>query len=356
MIKCIFVGDVMPGSNRIEEKISPDLAENLAFSDFIFGNLESPFVRKTPSVLNLDKIPLWSTAENLTLLKQLKFTHFCLNNNHIYDLYENGLDDSIELLYNAGFAIFGLNYKGISQLEIVEKYGIRLGVIAFNWVQSQFSNHLFKDANEINLKKIKKSVDFLICFLHWGDDHNIFINMDQQKEARKLIDQGVDLIIGSHPHVPQGWEKYKEKYIFYSLGNFIFTPKEKYSYLPYKIRYDDQRENILFQRKECKIGLYVSIQFDKRSYKLLEVKPIYRQNTLPCILPAKLNDFYLQMKKRMNSQIKDSNFSINDNYKKKILIKYTIPLIFKNPLYWPIFLKKLTSSKSYWFFKNIKIP
>jgi poly-gamma-glutamate synthesis protein (capsule biosynthesis protein) len=58
--------------------------------------------------------------------------------------------------------------------------------------------------------------------MHWGEEYKTAANSRQEEIGRGLIDNGVDLIIGSHPHVVQNIERYKDKYIFYSLGNFVF--------------------------------------------------------------------------------------------------------------------------------------
>ena len=58
--------------------------------------------------------------------------------------------------------------------------------------------------------------------MHWGTEYEYAQNYAQINMAHYLVDQGVDLVLGSHPHVLQGIEKYKGKYILYSMGNFCF--------------------------------------------------------------------------------------------------------------------------------------
>ena len=62
---------------------------------------------------------------------------------------------------------------------------------------------------------------FLIIFMHWGQEYQFANSYSQQNLSHKMIDAGADLIIGCHPHVVQNIEIYKEKLVFYSLGNFI---------------------------------------------------------------------------------------------------------------------------------------
>jgi poly-gamma-glutamate synthesis protein (capsule biosynthesis protein) len=76
----------------------------------------------------------------------------------------------------------------------------------------------------------KKHVDFLFVLPHDGIE---YINIPLPKTIaryRDFIDFGADAVIGTHPHCPQGWETYKGKPIFYSLGNFLFNSKDGYDY------------------------------------------------------------------------------------------------------------------------------
>jgi hypothetical protein len=86
------------------------------------------------------------------------------------------------------------------------------------------------------------NADRKIVNLHWGYEHTDVPAPFQRELARRLIDAGADLIIGHHPHVPQGYEAYKSKFIFYSLGNFNFWQFDKETTYNnrwgYMVRYD----------------------------------------------------------------------------------------------------------------------
>jgi poly-gamma-glutamate synthesis protein (capsule biosynthesis protein) len=69
----------------------------------------------------------------------------------------------------------------------------------------------------------RPSADVVVAYLHWGVERAPLPEAYQRKLARRCIDAGADLVIGSHPHVLQGFEYYKDKLIAYSLGNFVFT-------------------------------------------------------------------------------------------------------------------------------------
>ena len=70
--------------------------------------------------------------------------------------------------------------------------------------------------------KAKQNTDFLIVVSHMGAEHWNFPLPEVRNFYSEIIDWGADIVIAHHPHVPQGWEEYKQKPIFYSLGNFIF--------------------------------------------------------------------------------------------------------------------------------------
>jgi poly-gamma-glutamate synthesis protein (capsule biosynthesis protein) len=73
----------------------------------------------------------------------------------------------------------------------------------------------------------RSDADIVVVFLHWGVELAIMPEKYERELAHDLIDSGADLVIGSHPHILQGFEYYKGKLIAYSLGNFVFTNRDK---------------------------------------------------------------------------------------------------------------------------------
>jgi poly-gamma-glutamate synthesis protein (capsule biosynthesis protein) len=116
----------------------------------------------------------------------------------------------------------------------------------FAWINHPSVKHIVKESRE--------KLDVLIIQVHAGlEDHDLPLP-EWRERYRELIDLGADAIIGSHPHVPQGWETYKGKPIFYSLGNFYF---------------DGESEDPFWNK-----GLAVSLSFDHknlRSFKVLGI-------------------------------------------------------------------------------------
>ncbi len=99
-------------------------------------------------------------------------------------------------------------------------------------------------ADEIN--KIKSS-DIKIMYIHWGTEFVDNPGLEQIKLAHWLVDIGYDLIIGMHPHVLQGYEVYKDKYIFYSLGNFVFNMSYEPTHHGAVVSYDVRNSKVRWQ-------------------------------------------------------------------------------------------------------------
>jgi poly-gamma-glutamate synthesis protein (capsule biosynthesis protein) len=78
-----------------------------------------------------------------------------------------------------------------------------------------------------DISSARKQADYVIVSFHWGTEGKHAIQPYQRTTARKAIDAGADVIIGHHPHVLRGIERYKTGIVFYSLGNFTFASKSR---------------------------------------------------------------------------------------------------------------------------------
>jgi poly-gamma-glutamate synthesis protein (capsule biosynthesis protein) len=72
------------------------------------------------------------------------------------------------------------------------------------------------------IKTLKTKNDYVVVVIHWGTEYLLRPDENQVAIGHKLIDSGADVIFGSHPHVVEPVEVYKNRIIFYSLGNFVF--------------------------------------------------------------------------------------------------------------------------------------
>jgi hypothetical protein len=156
-----------------------------------------------------------------------------LANNHISDFGESGIDSTIQKLEQLGILYSGvwthLNQTLSSQFINVD--GISVAIISLS--ETQFGDletngfgyrtigpWLFKEISECKLKSER-----IIVSIHGGLENSSFPSLDRRNLYRSLVDSGVDLIYGHHPHKPQGWEFYGDGLICYGLGNFATNPQ-----------------------------------------------------------------------------------------------------------------------------------
>ena len=239
-VKLIFGGDIMMDrgvKTSVTKNLGGDygrLFENLGFLkdfDIVFANLEGPASDK-----GRDKRNLYSFRMDPAILPALKnagMSIVSVANNHVGDWGRNAYIDNLEQLKKVGILFTG---GGMDSVEaetptVIEKQTIKVGFLGFSDVgpsdmeAGQENAGLLLAHNprfdEI-IQNASKQVDYLIVSFHWGDEYKTIHNKRQESLAHKAIDNGAKIVIGHHPHVVQDFEVYKESFIAYSLGNFIF--------------------------------------------------------------------------------------------------------------------------------------
>ena len=135
-----------------------------------------------------------------------------LANNHSKDYGMNGLKQTAQVLNDNGVGFCGYN---VAYQETIK--GVRVCVLGFTKWEN--NNEQIVEA----VSAAREQCDLLIVNMHWGWEHTNQHCTDQTVTGHAIIDAGADLVLGTHPHVIQGIEKYKDKYIVYSLGNFCFA-------------------------------------------------------------------------------------------------------------------------------------
>jgi hypothetical protein len=239
MINLVFLGDI--SLNGIYEQsfkkgIKPfeKLGDELK-RVVVVGNLEC-FARGSQGVNEHKKPRLATSLDTLYYLKDFNLQIACLANNHVYDHLDDGFLKTSELLKTFQIKTLGasLNKAKAKESLIIEEDDIKIALL--NYVTKDTNpnpplgtkicvNFFNLESALEDIKKIRKTVDHIVLIMHWGGkvEGGLFPDYDQPKIARKLIDGGVDLIIGHHSHTIQPFEKYNNKYIFYSIGNFCFS-------------------------------------------------------------------------------------------------------------------------------------
>ena len=235
-INIVLAGDIalngmLSAHPELNENRFKELAGFLQGNALVFANLEMPI---ETDERNKNKSHFHYAGKKVTrdVLQMLNICCVSLANNHIYDCKMSGLTATIQILDELNIKYTGAGWKK-EQLDpvILEKNGYRIGFMAFvdpgtnpktERYPEFFLNLLDMRKIRDDIKKVRYLTDTIICSLHWGMDYSNFFSREQQRFAREIINYGADIVMGHHPHTIQPVEKYKDKYIFYSLGGICF--------------------------------------------------------------------------------------------------------------------------------------
>ncbi len=206
--------NIQKGKNPFEKIIGTE-GNFFKGTDFVSINLEGPITDSGNS--QAKPINFKFSPEIAKLLSENKINLTNLANNHIYDCYEKGKSDTQKYLNALNISYFGDNKAENSYIiKIIGDIKI-----AFIGIDDTLKNSDLKSFYSLT-ENLKKTNDFVIVSIHWGKEYAKKPSESQIGLAHNLVDNGADIIIGHHPHVVQPMEVYKNKIIFYSLGNFIF--------------------------------------------------------------------------------------------------------------------------------------
>lgn len=184
--------------------------------DFWIGNLECVCSNNNTS-------PFVVSDELMDKINHLNL--YCFANNHAMQIGQDGYQHTLSYFEEKNIPYCGsINRKSTTFTHS----GKRIGILAFCMRPDNFSDnplywHL-PEMSEINSElDVISNCDFKIAYVHWGYEFINYPNLEQRQMAHWMIDSGIDLVIGMHPHILQGSETYKNKKIFYSVGNAVFN-------------------------------------------------------------------------------------------------------------------------------------
>lgn len=190
-------------------------------NDLWVGNFEGVASNVTDNVGFAGKV---FRVQPKVLQRLNHFDVYGLANNHAMQHGKEAYKQTFDAICGYGSKCFGANkQKSVvmnHQGKTVSFIGMCLRIDDFTDAPLYWYNPEYKEI-EKELKSLPKDA-FKVLYIHWGNEYINRPSSAQKKFAHWLIDIGFDLIIGMHPHVLQGYEEYNGKYIFYSLGNFVF--------------------------------------------------------------------------------------------------------------------------------------
>jgi len=224
----IFGGDMMLDRTvrtTIDQKggdfIFSCIDETLANADLVVANLEGPITgEKSRSVGSIigspDNFVFTFPLSTAVLLAVHHISVVNLGNNHVMNFGSSGVRSTMYSLNAAGVKYFGdpinatVTHKSLN--------GIPLAFINYN----EFSGRGAASTTVAQIQAARAAGELPVVYAHWGIEYATTSSAYSRELAHRFVDVGAEIVIGSHPHVVEEHEVYKGKYIYYSLGNFIF--------------------------------------------------------------------------------------------------------------------------------------
>lgn len=224
------------------------ISSYISDADISIGNLETTFAGGNKAYSGY---PTFNSPPQLAQdVKDIGIDVLTTANNHSLDTGYSGLTNTIDELDELGISHTGTFKSEEDQNKILIKdvNGIKIAFLAYTYGTNGISvpkgkeyciNLIDKDLIKSQLESAKELNPDIICVsMHWGIEYKIQQNSEQEELADFLFENGVDIILGSHPHVLEPMEKRtitlddgttKDGFVIYSLGNFMSAQKDKYT-------------------------------------------------------------------------------------------------------------------------------
>ena len=236
MVRIAFTGDIafskyFKGTYDDPDLIATSLIDFLQDSDYVVPNVEGALTAWNTKRGDASIPAHASDPRSVKVLDRINGNIWNLSNNHTLDCGVEGLLDTLHLAkeHHALTLGAGMNEKDASKSVIIkEEGGIGfLSVCYKKMFKASEDRPGLIDWNDFALiqktiKRIKKENRFCILIVHGGEEFSDLPVPYVRNKYRRYLRMGADIVVGHHPHVPQGYETVGKKIIFYSLGNFIF--------------------------------------------------------------------------------------------------------------------------------------
>jgi poly-gamma-glutamate synthesis protein (capsule biosynthesis protein) len=233
--KLCFLGDNNLGSYQNDYNINEDpyqlIHQQLNTCSLIIANLENNIATPGTGTKQAKGYNFIVPPEKIKFLVDAGIKVVSLANNHTMDYGPAALIDQMKHLKEYGVQYFGAgeNLAAAFTPTFIDAAGVKIAFIGANATENNVTIPRGNNAGSAyfnaalladEITKAKQGADLVVAFTHWGLENSTVIQQFEKTWAKFFIDHGVDLVVGAGPHVRQGAEVYKGKYIFYSLGNF----------------------------------------------------------------------------------------------------------------------------------------
>lgn len=256
-MRILLVGDLVldePQPDTFFDLVRPVLQR----ADVVVGHVEVPHTTRGVEASSDVPAPA-SDPAHLLALGRAGVHVATLAGNHVFDAGPNGVEDTVAELRRQGIATAGagLTLDEARQPAILERQGLRIGVLSYNcvgprdsWAAARkagcayvhvithyeldhaspggppriytFAEPETLEAMQADIEALAARVDVTIVALHKGVGHTpALVAMYERQVAKAAVDAGADIVVGHHAHITRGVEVYRGKPVFHGLGNFV---------------------------------------------------------------------------------------------------------------------------------------
>ena len=247
-------------NNSGYDALFEDISNELRSADISFANLETPITPRAegkPFAFN-------APEALLDALKDGGVDIVSFANNHVYDQGRPGFAETLENLKNAGIDCVGAGNNRTEAAKPVtyEVNGLKIAFLGYTRLLNgnmntpdpaePYVNGLDMPTVIAAVRNSKKTADFVVVSLHWGNEYELEPTAENRVLAKQLFEAGADAIIGHHPHVLEPIEVYRADdgrycFVVYSLGNFISNQSCFYSDNIAPEKMGDTRDSVILR-------------------------------------------------------------------------------------------------------------
>lgn len=275
-MKFLITGDFVINQPYNTPQISEEVKELFAQSDYNIVNLEAPVTNSESKIIKTGPHLKSDKKSTIEVLKDLNIDLCTLANNHVLDYDEQGVLDTLNFCqeHNIQTVGAGKNKEEAAKVFYLDSDVGKVAIINIAENEWASATDTTAGANGMDLiddiktiQEAKSQSDFVFVIVHGGHEYYNLPSPRMQKQYRFYVDNGADIVVGHHTHCISGMEIYKDKPIYYSLGNFLFTKSS---------RYDDWYRGIVLEVEVSKtkniVTREVFVEQSKNDFKLSLIK------------------------------------------------------------------------------------
>lgn len=362
-MKIGFVGDFMPSGDQIGKplSISHRLKNKMDSFDLRVATLETAvgsYAEIDEIKMPKSEVSVWSKSEDLQKLLDLNINVVSLANNHACDCGVGSMLQLLDTLRNVGItpiggghnleeamkpAVFEKEGESVAIIGCCEDNPVALGTLHFATGTEGGIYRLDEKTILPQIQELKRQYNYVAVVVHWGVEHRWLPENYDVVKGQKLIEAGADMVIGGHPHHIQPIKLYKNRPVFYSLGNFHFPDfcldKVSNTYYPGKDEFDKlpvfdwmapAKRNFAmryFWKYYGRLGLVASVKLNQEIVKTNYYFSVYHKGRISVSSIGKIHTIKLKLLSPfagtpVSSKINEFITRVNSLFEYKVMSRF----------------------------------